>query len=46
MIVEQAKISELNKKKRLITREEVLRKEYKMRDGCDKAEEELKELCE
>ena len=46
MIIEQAKQSELNKKKRLLTREEVLKKEYKLREGCDKAEDELKALIE
>ena len=46
MIIEQAKQSELNKKKRLLTREEVLKKEYKLREGCDKAEDELKLLIE
>ena len=46
MIIEHAKISELNKKKRLLTREEVLRKEYRLREGCDQAEEELKQLNE
>ena len=36
-IIGQAKLTETTKKKKLKTREEVLKKEYNLREGCDRA---------
>ena len=43
-IIEQAKQTEMSKKKKLLAREEVLKKEYELREGCDRAQEELEQL--
>ena len=32
------------KKKKLLAREEVLKKEFELREGCDRAQEELEQL--
>ena len=43
-MVAQVHLAEQNKSKRLATRQDVLRKEHEMREGCDEAQSELDQV--